>query len=135
MNSNIDIVKRLNKACEARDFETAKSLLHSNYKLRMPGMQANSADEFLEQMQNCPGDAKMENITFIMDEKDTGKVVQIFDMKATDPVPYSTRVCDVLTIENGKVRSEEVFFDSAEIPQEAKDMMEKAMKDSKKKAA
>jgi len=36
MSNNIDIVKRLNKAAETKDFEGIKSLLHPQYWMKDP---------------------------------------------------------------------------------------------------
>jgi ketosteroid isomerase-like protein len=131
MTSNIETVKRLNNACQNRDFETVKSLLHPGYTLKSPDMQASSPEEFIKFMEECPAECTLENLTFI---EDGDQVVQIFDMVSAEPVSYRVRMCDVLKLQNGKVRSEEMFYDTAAFPPEAKEMMEKAAK-KKQKAA
>lgn len=131
MASNVDIVKRLNQAAESKDFETVKALLHPKYTLKDPVMSFQSPQEFLQFMKDCPFTCRMENVSFIAEGD---KVAQTLDAVMTSPVSFRFRMCDVLTFEDGKVRSEEVFYDPAQIPQEAKDIAEKSMK-GKSKAA
>lgn len=129
MSQNVEIAKRLNQACEAKDFETVKSLLHEKYSLQDPQMQINSRDEFIEAMQNCPFECSLQDVKYI-EQGDT--VVQLFDMNATAPISYRMRMCSVLKFENGKVRSEEMFYDTAQIPKEAKQLGEQAEKNASK---
>lgn len=130
-NNNIDIVKRMNNAAQSKDFETVKSLLHPKYTLKDPMINFNSAQEFLEGMKDCPFTCSLENVDFITEGN---KVVQTLDMVVTSPVSYRSRVCSVMTIEDGKIRSEEMFYDTAQIPKEAKEIGEKMLKDKKKAA-
>jgi ketosteroid isomerase-like protein len=125
MTPNIDIVKRLNQACLSKDFDTVKSLLHPNYSLKDPMMSFNSPDEFIAFMKECPFECKMENVSFIAEGD---KVVQMLDAVMTAPIAFRFRMCDVLTLENGKVRSEEVFYDPTQIPEEAKTLNQKTAK-------
>lgn len=131
MTNNIDIAKRMNKAAEAKDFETIKSLLHPQFTIKDPMMECNSPQEFLERMKECPGICHFENTSFV---SEGNKVVQTLDMVTTAPVAFRLRMCSILTIEDGKIRSEEVFYDTAKIPKEAKELGEKLMKDKKKAA-
>jgi ketosteroid isomerase-like protein len=119
MTSNIEITKKLNEACMARDFATARSLLHTNYTLKDPQFVANSADEFIAFMQNCNSDARLENLSMVADGE---IVVQVFDCVASNPVAYRVRMCAVLTFKDGKVLKEEMFYDTAAFPPEALNM-------------
>ncbi|MCF8496251.1 MAG: nuclear transport factor 2 family protein [Alphaproteobacteria bacterium] len=130
MPNNVEIVKRLYDACMNKDFDTAKALLHSNYTLKDPMMEINSAQELLDMLKDCPS-GRMENVDFI---SEGNKVVGVFDAIAMEPVPSRMRMCSIITIEDGKVRAEEMFYDTAKIPQEVKDLMQKNMP-GKKKAA
>jgi ketosteroid isomerase-like protein len=130
MPNNVEIVKRLYDACMNKDFDTVKTLLHPKYTLKDPMMELNSPQELLDMMKDCPG-GRMENVSFI---SEGNKVVGVFDAIATEPVPSRMRMCSIITIEDGKARSEETFYDTAKIPQAVKDMMQKNMP-GKKKAA
>jgi hypothetical protein len=120
MNPNSEIVKKLFDACNKKDFETARSLLKDDYSLKDPLMELHSADEMIEMMKNCPGGGMAENLSMIAEDD---KVVTLFDgtMQGQPPV----RMCSVITVESGKVKSEEMFYDTARMPQEMKDMMQK----------
>lgn len=125
MSQNIEIAKRLNQACETKDLETARSLLHENYTLRDPQIQLNSREEFINAMQSCPFECSIQDVKFV-EEGDT--VVQLLDMYFTAPIAYRMRMCSVLKFEDGKVRSEEMIYDTAQIPKEAKELGEQALK-------
>lgn len=131
MANNIDLVKRMNKAAETKDFETVKSLLHPQYTLKDPMIEFNSPQEFLEAMKDCPFTCSFENINFVAEGN---KVVQTLDVVTTAPVSYRSRMCCIITIEDGKIRSEEMFYDTAQIPKEAMEIAKKSMK-GKLKAA
>jgi ketosteroid isomerase-like protein len=121
MSSNTEIVKKLYNACKQKDFDTARKLLHPNYSLKDPIMEINSADEFIEMMRECPG-GDFEDLKFV---SEGDKVVGIFTGIMNEPVPSRIRMCSVATLENGKVRSEEMFYDTAQMPEEMLDMMKK----------
>ncbi len=112
----LDIVKRANEAFESKDFATIRSLLHSDYRCVGPEMEAHSLDEMLKLMENCPFDCHFENAEYLVSGN---KVVQTGDMVATSPVSYRNRMCDVITVEDGKIRSEELFYDTAKVPKAA----------------
>lgn len=130
MPDNLEIVKNLYNACIIKDFETVKSLLDPNYTLKDPMMQLNSAQELIDMMANCPG-GKMENIQFIAQGD---KVVGTFDM-STDDDATPLRMCSIVTLENGKIKSEEMFYDTAKIPQDMKDSVKKNAPSGSQKAA
>jgi ketosteroid isomerase-like protein len=131
MPNNVDIAKQLFDACMSKDFEKVRSLLHPQYTLKDPMFELKGPDALIEMISNCPFDNKIENMQ-IIDGGDT--VVSTFDCIAEKPVKSTMRMCDILKIEGGKVRSEEMFYDSAKIPQEVRDMMKQSMPGSKKAA-
>jgi ketosteroid isomerase-like protein len=131
MANNIDIVKRMNKAAEAKDFETVKTLLHPKYTLKDPMMKMNGAEEFLAAMKACPFTCHFENTSFVAEGD---KVVQTLDVVMTAPVAYRQRMCSISMIEDGKIRSEEMFYDTAQIPKEAIELIQKSMKEKQKAA-
>lgn len=114
--SNVEIVKRLNEACQAKDREAVESCLHKDFTFKDPTMSFDNPDEYVEFMMNCPFDGKLENAEMI---NAGDRVIQIIDCKMTRPSSFTIHMCDVLTFRDGKVISEEVFFDTKQIPEEA----------------
>jgi ketosteroid isomerase-like protein len=119
MNENSEIVKKMFDACNKKDFETVRALVHDDYTLKDPMMELHSADEMIEMMKSMPP-GMAENITMIAEGD---KVVSLFD--GTMEAQPKMRMCSVITMEGGKVKSEEMFYDTAKVPQEMKDMMQK----------
>lgn len=121
---NIEIVKRLNLACEEKDFDTIRQLIHPQYRLKDPQMQLNGPDEFIAFMQDCPG-GRLENIRMF---EDGDQVIQTLDCVIDTPRSYRMRMCEVLTIKDGKVIDDETFYDTAQVPEEVqnKKYMKKA---------
>ena len=117
MNANSEIVKKLFDACSKKDFETVRSLTHPGYSLKDPLMELHGADELIEMLKSCPG-GSVENLTLITEGD---KVVSVFD-GLTEGQP-KMRMCSVITLADGKVKSEEMFYDTAKIPQDMKNMM------------
>ena len=57
-----------------------------------------------------------EEIVSLTSEED--RVVMVFDFVVTEPVQFRIRMCEVYTIEEGKIRSADLYFDTAEFPSE-----------------
>ena len=120
MSQAIEIVKKLNKAFETKDKVAFRSILHPKYTFRGSLMAMNSPEEAVEFLGNCPFKAKSENIQFHV-AGDT--VVQTFDWVVKEPFQGTIRMCDVITLKDGKVFSEELFYDSAKFPKEILESM------------
>ena len=78
-------------------------------------MQMNSPKEAVEFLAQCPFKSKNQNVRFY-EVGDT--VVQTFDWVVEEPFKGTIRMCDVITLKDGKVISEELFYDSAKFPKE-----------------
>lgn len=117
MTGNVDVVQKLFDACNRKDFAAIESLVHEDYSLKDPMMELHSRDEMIEMIKSCPGGGA-ENITFV---SEGDKVVSLFD-GVMEGQP-KMRMCSVVTIVDGKVKSEEMFYDTAKISQEMKDMI------------
>ncbi len=120
MTAPIDLVKQYVEACGSKDVDTMGSLLHDSFTFAGPCMSFNSKEEMLGFMSQCPFECKHENTTFI---SEGAKVVQIFDWVVTKPFELTTRMCEVMTVEDGKIRSAELFYDSAKFPTEFMEQM------------
>ena len=115
MTQAIEIVKKLNQAFETKDQATFASLLHPSYKFRGSLMQMNSPKEAVEFLAHCPFKSKSQNVRFY-EAGDT--VIQTFDWVVEEPFKGTIRMCDVIILKDGKIISEELFYDSAKFPKE-----------------
>ena len=115
MSQAIETVKKLNLAFETKDQATFASLLHPRYTFRGSLMQMNSPKEAVEFLAQCPFKAKSHNVRFY-EAGDT--VIQTFDWDVQEPFKGTIRMCDVITLKDGKIISEELFYDSAKFPKE-----------------
>jgi hypothetical protein len=116
--TNLEIVRNFNLLCEARRFEEAAEYLHRDYTLRDPQFSYNSPEEFVEGMKSCTGSGKFENVE--MAELGPDKVIQVLDCVMTKPVHFTLRMCNLLTLQDGKIIAEEAFYDLNQIPAEAR---------------
>ena len=131
MTSNIDTVKRLNKASAEKDFKTLESLLHPDYTFKDPTTSFDNPKDFIDFMKSCPMDGSVKTSSFI-ESGDT--VVQIVDCSMTKPAKFNMHMCDILSFKDGKLIAEEVFFDTAQIPEEVAKMASEAAPKAKKAA-
>ncbi len=115
MPDAIDIVKRLANAFETKDQAAFRSLLHPKYTFKGPLMALQSRDEAVEFLANCPFKAKSENVQLFVAGN---TVTQLFDWVVKEPFQGRIRMCDVITLKDGQVFSEELFYDSAKFPKE-----------------
>ncbi len=113
MSQVLDIVHEYYRAFEEKDFEKMRSLLADQYTFKGPMMQCNSADECIEQMKECSFEARHEVVRTITDGK---QVVLIFDWTCSKPFQGTFRMCEYLQVENGRIFSAELFFDTAKFP-------------------
>ena len=120
MSEAIEIVEKLNQAFETKDQVAMRSLLHEKYTFRGSLMALQSPEEAVQFLANWPFEAKSENIQFFV-AGDT--VTQIFDWVVKEPFQGIIRMCDVVTLKDGKVFSEELFYDSAKFPKEVLESM------------
>lgn len=115
MPDAVDIVKKLNTAFETKDQAALRSLLHPKYTFKGSLMALGSRDEAVEFLANCPFKAKSENVQLFVAGN---TVTQLFDWVVKEPFQGTIRMCDVITLTDGQVLSEELFYDSAKFPKE-----------------
>lgn len=118
--NNIEIVNKLDKAFREKDEATYADLLHPEYTFEGPMMRLNSKEEAVTFMKTCPFSFHNENSQYIVEG---GKVIRLFDWVVTAPFEGRFRMAEYLFIENGKVRSTELFYDTAPFPKEAMQQM------------
>lgn len=113
MSQVLDIVHEYYQAIEVKDFEKVRSLIDDQYTFKGPFMQFNGADECIEQMKECSFEAQHEVVRTITDGK---QVVLIFDWTCSKPFQGTFRMCEYLQVENGRILSAELIFDTANFP-------------------
>ena len=111
--SNIQAAKDLVAACMAKDFDTVRSLIDANYTLKDPMISLKGADELITMIEACPFECTMENTQY-MDAGD--QVILTADNVVSGPEKFTWRMCDIMTFKNGKVVSEEMFYDTKQFP-------------------
>lgn len=131
MANNLQLVKQYFDACAKKDGNALQSLVHPDYSLKDPIFQLSGQKDLIKMIEECPFECSLENMSFI---SEGDKVAATFENVSADSPFDRLRMCSVMTIENGKIKSEEMFYDSAKIPQEMKDSMKNFMP-GKKKAA
>jgi ketosteroid isomerase-like protein len=116
---NKALAQQIFDACMAKDEAKIRELVAQDYKLKDPMMTVEGVDGLIEMIRNCPNDGgRMQNIDLIAEGD---RVACSFEM-ANDK-GESMRMCSFMTFKNGKLASEEMFYDTAQIPQEYRDQM------------
>jgi len=124
MSQEIEVVKKLHRAFETKDAAAFRALLHEKYTFRGPMMEINGPEEAEQMLAHCPAKGKNENLQFYVAGD---HVIQTFDWVIGEPVPSTIRMCSVITLRDGKVFAEELFYDSARFPQEILESMKAAV--------
>lgn len=113
MSNEIETVKRYSQAFHARDMDVARRTLHPKFSFKGPLMEMNGPDEIVQFMQNMPFEYFESNVRYLQDGP---VVVKIFDMTITKPADTTVAMCEILTVEDGKIRNIELFYDSGKLP-------------------
>ena len=113
MKTASEIVDNYYQAFENKDYEKARFLLRDNFKFKGPMMEFESADECIEQMKKCGFEAQHKTIRTITDGS---QVVKIFEWTVRQPFQGNFRMCECFQVENGKITSADLFYDTANFP-------------------
>lgn len=113
MSKEIEIIKRYSEAFHARDREAARRTLHAKFYFKGPLMEMRGPDEVIQFMENMPFECNEGNVRYL---QDGAVVVKIFDMTITKPFQTTVAMCEILTLEDGKIRESELFYDTAKFP-------------------
>ena len=92
---------------------SVRALLADDFKFEGPLMRANSADEFFQQLENFPFEAKTTTRSLIADGN---QVVHVFDFNITAPVRADIPMCELFEIGDDKIAASRLFYDSAKFP-------------------
>lgn len=109
MNINQELAEKHAKYFHLRDEKVIREILHPEYTFEGPGgLILNSVQESIDFMMNMPMKAEAINSRFISEDDE---IVHVFDLKQTIPTEVVAKVCEILTIKEGKILKIELFFD------------------------
>lgn len=130
--STLDLVKKAYKAWESKDIETLRTVLHTDYKAKMPGgMEIVGIDGAQKCLEQCPFDSHSENETYVTEGD---QVVRIWDMVTKSPQAFRLRMAELTVVKDGKIISNEAFFDSNGFPKEVQEQFHAEMAKLEKEA-
>ena len=108
-----EIVRSYYEAFEKHDFQKARSLMHDKFRFVGPLMEANSPEELFAKMKDMGCEFK----THILQMAESGSTVAVLvDCTMTKPAPAKLRMSEWLTVENGKIASSTLVYDTAQMP-------------------
>lgn len=113
MATSLDIVRNYYAAFDRHDFATARSLMHDRFRFSGPMMEASSPEDLFAQMQafDC---AFQNHIVHIIDGGNTVGV--LFDCAFSQPFTATLRMSEWFTIEDGKIASATLLYDTRQMP-------------------
>ncbi len=120
--SKEQIVEELAQAWVSGDTDVFKKHLHADYHFKGPMMETHSLNEMLDSMKDCPFESSCQNSELVIQEE---KVVNIFDWVVTAPFQANIPCVEVMQFDGDKVKSSRLFFDTALMPTDFKEEMEK----------
>ena len=113
MTTAIETVRKYYEAFDKHDFQGARALLHDKFRFTGPMMQTNSPEEFFEKMQgfNCEFKNRMLHLV------ESGNTVgALLDCSFTKPFSATIRMSEWFAVENGKILSSDVIYDTRQMP-------------------
>lgn len=111
--SNIQILKRYYAAMEQHDWTTKRSLMCDDLRFRGPLMQANSADELLDNIRQFDCEVRFTNVEMM----EMGDVVfSFFTFDVSRPFQGSFRMAERVQFHQGKVQASELIYDPRAFP-------------------
>lgn len=113
MAKPIDIVKSYFEAIEKHDFQKARALMHDRFKFTGPMMEANNPEELFAKMKEMCCEFTMR----VLHIAEAGNTVGVLaDCVMTKPASLTLRMSEWLTVENGKLVSSNLVYDTAKMP-------------------
>lgn len=111
--TNTEVIKRFSEAFGKRDAETINELVVENYVFEGPMATINSRNELIEFMQNMPMEFTESEHTYI---EQNNKVSKSFVVDFAVPPIGAVDMCEVFTLEDGKITHAKMFYDTALFP-------------------
>lgn len=115
-----EAIEQMTDAWNNKDEAAMRPFLHDDYKFKGPMMEANSADECIAMMKDCPFEGGCENHEIIVEGN---KAVSVFDWVVTAPFQATIPMIEVMEFEGGKVKNSRMFFDTGLFPAEVMEQM------------
>lgn len=115
MSDAIEVIKKMDAAFQAKDKENFRSTLHPEYSFKGPMMGFANVEEAVAFVENCPFDFHNENEIYA-EQGDT--IFRVFDWVVTAPFQKTIRMMEHMTMKDGRVHFAELFYDTAQFPQD-----------------
>lgn len=114
MKTNADILKSLYAAMERHDWAAKRALLHDDFRFRGPLMQAEGADQFIENVRQFDCQVTFKDVE-MFEKGDT--VVSFFTFDITHPFAGTFRMAERAKVRDGRLQSSELIYDARPFPQ------------------
>lgn len=108
-----EIAKRAHTAWETKDEATMRTLVHDDYCFKGPMQEFKGPDAYIDCMMNFPFEGRNENVQIIAEGN---KVVYASDWIVTAPFSQTIPMVMVMEFKDGKLKNENLFFDTALFP-------------------
>lgn len=112
--NNTEILKSLYAAMERHDWTAKRALLHDDFRFRGPLMQAEGADQFIENVRQFECKVTFKDVE-MFEKGDT--VVSFFTFDITQPFTGTFRMAECVKFRDGKLQSSELIYDARAFPQ------------------
>lgn len=109
----IDIAKSYYAAFDAHDLAKVRALMTDDFRFEGPIMTANSPEELFDGMKTFQCEFK-NHLKHMAETRNT--VATLFDCVFSKPFQATIRMSEWLTIEEGKIRSAVLVYDTSKMP-------------------
>ena len=113
MNPSMTTVSNFYEAFGTQNWTKLRSLITDNFSFRGSMASFDNPDDFISAMSQLPFEGHPENSKFTADGS---RVAHSFVWKMTSPTITDIHMCEVFEVEGDKVRSSELYYDSAAMP-------------------
>lgn len=108
-----ELAKQAHDAWDAKNEAALRALLHDDYHFKGPMQELKGPDACINCMMNFPFEGKNENVQVI---SEGNKVVVASDWVVTAPFSQTIPMVMVMEFKDGKLKNENLFFDTALMP-------------------
>jgi len=108
-----ELAKQAHNAWDTKNEASMRALLHDDYHFKGPTQELKGSDACIDCMMNFPFEGRNENVQMI---SEGNKVVCISDWVVTSPFSQTIPMVMVMEFQEGKLKNENLFFDTAKFP-------------------
>jgi hypothetical protein len=114
--SNIETVKKYYGAFDRHDLQSVEAMLHEGFRFTGPLMQASGRQDFLDKMRTFDCAFKTRPLHIV----ESGNTVGVLlECSFTKPFSATIRMSEWFAVENGKIVSSDVVYDTRQMPMAA----------------